>query len=95
MENTDLQQQFNDKKRYITIIIDNVKENLKCLEESKKKSVKLEHDNILEKNKFTKDIYDYYNDLGVFFFKLKDKEEIKEEESLLSFLKNFFKKTHK
>ena len=92
MENSDLQQQFNDKKKYISIIIDNVKENLKCLEESKKKSVKIEHDNVLEENKFTKDIYDYYNDLGVIFFKLKVKEEIKEEESLLSFLKNFFKK---
>ena len=86
MENTDLNQQFNDKREYITIIINFIKENLRVLKESEKKTVIPEFFNILKENKFTNDIYLYYYELGIFFFKLK----VKEEEGFLSFLNKIF-----
>ena len=86
MENTDLKQQFKDKKDYIANIINFTKENIKVLEESKNKTVVPEFYNIMKDNKFTKDIYLYYYDLGIFFFNLK----VKEDGGFLSFFKNLF-----
>ena len=86
MENTDLKQQFKDKKDYIANIINFTKENIKVLDESKNKTVVPEFYSIMKDNKFTKDIYLYYYDLGIFFFNLK----VKKENVLLSFFKNIF-----
>ena len=86
MENTDLQQQFQDKMNYITDTIDWIKDNLKIIAESKKKILVPKVFNIMEAKKYTKEIYIYYYDLGIFFFKL----EAKEEEGFFSFLKKLF-----
>jgi len=86
MKNTDLKQQFKDKKDYIANIINFTKENIKVLEESKNKTVVPEFYSIMKDNKFTKDIYLYYYDMGIFFFNLK----VKEDGGFLSFFKNLF-----
>ena len=86
MENTDLKRQFKDKKDYIADIINFTKKNIKVLDESKNKTVVPEFYSIMKDNKFTKDIYLYYYDLGIFFFNLK----VKEEGGLLSFIKKIF-----
>jgi hypothetical protein len=84
--NTDLYQQFEDKKNYINKIIKNVRENVKILSENKNKTLVPEFYNIMENNDFTKDIYLYYYDLGIIFFNIK----IKEDEGFFSFLKKIF-----
>lgn len=86
MENTDLKRQFKDKKDYIADIINFTKKNIKVLDESKNKTVVPEFYNIMKDNKFTKDIYLYYYDLGIFFFNLK----VIEEGGFLSFIKKIF-----
>ena len=86
MENTDLKRQFKDKKDYIADIINFTKENIKVLNESKNKTVVPEFYSIMKDNKFTKDIYLYYYDLGIFFFNLK----VIEEGGFLSFIKKIF-----
>ena len=86
MENTDLKQQFKDKNDYIANIINFTKENIKVLDESKNKTVVPEFYSIMKDNKFTKDIYLYYYDLGIFFFNLK----VIEEGGFLSFIKKIF-----
>ena len=85
MKNTDLQKQFEDKKEYIKKIINCVKENLKVLTESKNKTIIPEFYNIMKENQFTQDIYLYYYDLGIIFFKLKV-----EEDGFFSFFKKLF-----
>ena len=86
MENTDLKRQFKDKKDYIADIINFTKKNIKVLDESKNKTVVPEFYSIMKDNKFTKDIYLYYYDLGIFFFNLK----VIEEGGFLSFIKKIF-----
>ena len=94
MKNSDLEQQFLDKKEYINILINKVKENKEILEKSGKKNVTPEIINILNQKdfkKFTRDIIFYYYDLGVLFFNLKIQES-SDNFSFLDAIGSFFKK---
>ena len=92
MKNTELEEQFQDKKEYINIIISKAKENKEILEKSGKRKVIPEIFSINHSDfrKFTRDIYLYYYDLGVFFFNIKVKEE--NHSSFFSSFFDFFKK---
>jgi len=88
MKDSELEKQFLDKKEYINMIINKARENKEILEKKRKKNITLEISNILnldEFKKFTRDIYLYYYDLGIFFFNLKIQEENKS-----SFIKSIF-----
>ncbi len=94
---SDLQNQFDDKMKFIQKIIKNIKENLEQLKKSEKKRIFPEIIDLSEEKEFTEDIYRYFNELGIIFFKLEIKEEEKEEEKekgdLILFFKQLFKKS--
>ena len=72
---TDLKKQFEEKKKYLEFLIGILDENIKKLEDNKKKNL-LPTIIDIKKEKISRDILHYFHDLGIIYFKL---EECKED----------------
>ena len=82
-KNTDLSNQFHEKRKFLDNMIDRIEKNEKIIEQSGKNKILPEIVDITENREYSIDIYQYYAELGIFLIDLK----IYEETGLFSYLK--------
>ena len=71
---TDLNKQFEEKKKYLEFLIKLIDENINKLENGKNKNL-LPSVIDIKKKKISKDILHYFHDLGIIYFKLEECKE--------------------
>ena len=86
-KNTDLSNQFKEKKKYIDDMIARTDKNLKIIDDSGKNKILPEFVDITKNREYSLDIYQYYFDLGIFFLDL----QIYKETGFFSYIKRLFK----